>query len=126
VYACSRVAASRASVSPFEWIPEERQPTSASPGSRRAVEDGLLRGESGAGPRQIEPADHVGHHRGLAADELHVGEFGAAREPLADLLGEPLVRLVDGEVVDERDGGAPRAATRSLTFIAMQSIPTVE
>ena len=66
-----------------------------------AGDDLVLVDDSHAGTGQVETVDHLGENGDLPSDDLHVGELGTLVQTDADLLGEGVVRLVDGDVIHE-------------------------
>ena len=70
------------------------------------------------------PADHLAHLRELAPGAAHARLLAPSRDTFAERPEQRRVDVLDGEVVDQRDGPGADAET-SLTFIATQSMPTV-
>ena len=97
----------------------------ASPGRDRvAGDDRVERHEADRAAGELEPVDDVAELGDLAAGDLDPGRLGARGEADADLLADPGSALRQRMKSSIAIGSAP-TQTRSLTFIATQSMPIV-
>ena len=75
--------------------------------------------------RRRMPAHDLGQHGELAARDLDAGQLGAGAQADADLLQHLRVRLLDGDVVEQRDRVRARRRSRRSAFIPNRSMPIV-